>query len=349
MITIIDVLRILQKGDNYLIKVNDYNKISVETEDTFNLFERSQNHVPTKFKVIGHDTRTNIMVYQRVDGYVKLNPKQADRVNLPHKIKVNPTIKNRVIIRDGQVNCGNMDLIVDINTCLRLSELNVQFKKIDNTTNIPGIAINLDISNLPIADDKLYNLGFDNILDTCKEINVLKVKQKVINALLNDLKSTPDVIPGFTKEQTELLYDHGLNSSLQYVGVNNQHKEIKEQYKGKIITFKVSGSSSSSFKVLMDRIKNGKKLNVLDTIQYNYYEELQNKFIVLGLSEVEKKFVLTEHLDSIKNKIKELRLQNTISRILISESAISEMAFDSSTPYKHKELTIEIKEEVFEK
>lgn len=348
MITIIDVLRILEKGDNYLVKVNDYNKISIETVDEFNLFEKSEN-VPTKFKVIGHDSRTNIMVYQKVEGYVKLNPKQADRVGLPHKIKVNPTIKNRVIIRDGKVNSGNMDLIVDINTCLKLTQLNIDFKRIENKTNISGIAINLDITNLPIADDKLHDLGFDNILNTCKEINILKVKQKVLNALLGELKITSNGISGFTKEQTELLYDHGLNSSLQYVGVNNKQKPVKEQYTGKTISFKVSGSSSSSFKTLMERVKEGKKLNGLDTIQYNYYEELENKFKLLGLTDVEKIFVLNEHLDTIKNQIKELRLQNTISRILLSETVISEMAFDTSVPYKHKELTIEVKEEVFEK
>ena len=349
MITIIDVLNILTSGDNYLIKVNDYNKISGETEDTFNLFERSSKLIPTKFKISGHESRANISINQNIYGKVKLNPKQASRVGLPNTVITSPMIRQKTIIRDGQLNCGNFDLLVDLNTCLKLSQLNIKFEMIEYQTEIPGVAINLDLTGLPIVDNKLYSVSFDDILTNIKEINVLKVKQKVLNALSNMVKNTVDVIPGFNKEQTELLYDHGLNSSLQYVGVNNKAKETTQSYTGNVISFKVSNSSSSSFKVLMERVQNNKKLNVLDTVQYKYYLEVNSKLSTGNFSDAEKEFILSQLSKEIKRKINSLKLQNTISKVLILNSPVSEMAFDTATAFKHKDLTIEMKEEIFTK
>ncbi len=349
MITVMDVLNILTAGDNYLIKVNDYNKISGEVEDTFNLFERSSKSIPTKFRISGHESRANISINQNIYGKVKLNPKQASRVGLPNAVITSPMIRQKTIIRDGQLNCGNFDLLVDLNTCLKLSQLNIKFETIEYQTEMPGVAINLDLTNLPIVDNKLYSISFDDILTNIKEINTLKVKQKVLNALLTTVKSTVDVIPGFNKEQTELLYDHGLNSSLQYVGVNNQPKETTESYTGNVISFKVSNSSSSSFKVLMERVKNGKKLNALDTVQYEYFLEIDSKLSIGNLSDVEKEFILSQLLKEIKGKINSLKLKNTIAKVLMTNSPVSEMAFDTTVPFKHKELTIEMKEETFNK
>lgn len=347
MITMMDVLRILERGENYLIKINDYNKVSNEVKDTFNVFQPAEEIIPTKFKMNGHDSRMNISIQQKVGGYVKLNPRQAERVGLPNTIKTNPMVKSKVVIRDGEINSGNFDLVIDFNTYMTLTQLKVPFTKIENTFKVNGIAINLDLNGLTVIDNKLHQASLDDILENCKKINTLKVKQKVLNALLNEYKD--ENINGFNNEQMQLLFDHGLNSSLQYIGVNNEVQKSKEEYKGQTVSFKVSGSSSSTFKVLMERVKDGKKLNELDTIQYKYYEDLQNRIIALGLTDVEKKFVLNESLVEIKNEIRKLKLNNTIFKMLISKTTSSEIAIDASIPYKYKELTIEIKEEIFQK
>lgn len=346
MITVIDVLKVLERGENYLIKINNYNKISNEVKDVFNVYENNET-IPTRFKMNGHDSRMNISIYEKSTGYVKLNPRQAERVGLPYTIKTNPIVKSKVIIRDGELNCSNFDLIVDFNTYMTLKEFHIDFKKIDNNTNISGIAINLELNGLDIVDNKLYQPSLDDILNNCKKLNILKVKQKVLNALLSEYGEFKN--DEFTSEQLQILEDHGLNSSLQYVGVKNEIQQTNNEYTGKIVTFKTSGSSSSTFKVLMERVRDGKKLNELDTIQYEYYQELQNKMIVLGLIDVEKKFLLNENLNSIKNEIKKIKLNNTIYKMLIAKTTSSEIAVDAATPYKHNELTIEIKDQIFTK
>ena len=99
----------------------------------------------------------------------------------------------------------------------------------------------------------------------------------------------------------------------------------------------------------MERVQNNKKLNVLDTVQYKYYLEVNSKLSTGNFSDAEKEFILSQLSKEIKRKINSLKLQNTISKVLILNSPVSEMAFDTATAFKHKDLTIEMKEEIFTK
>lgn len=346
MLTVIDILMILNKGENYLIKVNDYNRINNVVVDEFNLFEKREIPVPTPFKMSGSDSRINISIQNKIYGEVKLNPRQASRVGLPSTIQTSPICKSRTIIRDGKLNCSNMDLIVDLETCLTLTRYNVPFTRIDYKTTHPGVCINIDLSKFQLIDQKVGSISLDEIHDNVKSINVLKAKQRVLNALIKDYKVTTGTISGFTKEQTEILYDHGLDCNLQYIGVSNKIKETVETYTGDVVSFKVQGSSMSTFTKVLERVKEGKNLNELDTIQFNYYNEVQEKLNIFKRNE-DILFTLNNELSSIKTQLSGLKMKNVLIKMLMVHSPISEMAFDTTQPVQYKGLTIEMSQGTF--
>lgn len=348
MITVIDVLNILTGGENYLIKINDYNKISNDVEDEFNLFERNEIPVPTPFKVSGSDSRINISIQNKIYGTVKLNPRQAERVGLPTKIQTGPVYKTKTIIRDGKLNCSNMDLIVDLATCLKLTQYEIPFTRIQYKTTYPGVCINIDLSGYELIDSKSADMSLDNVLDNTDNINKLKAKQKVLNSLIKEFKPVIEEIPGFSKEQTELLFDHGLNEKLQYIGVSNKVKSSNETYTGDVVNFKVKGSSMSPFNKVLERVASGKKLNELDSIQYNYYNTLQERLSCLTV-EQDKLFALNGELSLIKKQLSSLKMKNVLIKMLMVNSPVSEMAFDTTQPVQYKGLTIEFSQETFTK
>lgn len=348
MLTVVDILRILGEGENYLIKVNDYNKITNEVEDEFNLFERKEMPIPTPFKVSGSDTRVNISIQNKIYGQVKLNPRQAARVGLPSTIQTGPVYKTKTIIRDGKLNCSNMDLIVDLSTCLKLTKYQVPFTKIEYHTTYPGVCINIDLNGYELIDNKVADMSLDNILDNVNNINKLKAKQKVLNALMKDLKEPIEEIPGFSKEQTDLLFDHGLNDKLQYTGVANKTKETKETYSGDVVNFKLKGSSMSAFNKVLEKVETGKSLNQMDTIQYNYFIELKDKTNNF-ISDEDKLFVLKTEVNGIKGQLSHLKMKNVLIKMLMLNSPISEMAFDTTQPISYKGLTIELTQQDFTK
>lgn len=348
MLTVIDILNILSGGENYLIKVNNYNRITNDVVDEFNLFERKEIPVPTPFKMSASESRVNISIQNKIYGEVKLNPRQAARVGLPSVIQTGPIYKSKTIIRDGKLNCSNLDLIVDLQTCLKLTKYNVPFTRIEYKTTQPGICINIDLNGLDIIDHKSGEVSLDNILDNIESMNILKAKQKVINALIKDISVVEDTIPGFSKEQTELLLDHGLDCNLQYIGVANKIKETVETYTGDVVNFKVKGSTMSSFSKVLERVKDGKKLNELDTVQFNYYNELQQKLNIFKNND-DILFTLNSELSFIKGQLSRLKMKNVLTKMLIINSPVSEMAFDTTQPIQYKGLTIEISQQTFSK
>lgn len=349
MLTVMDILKVLSGGENYLIKVNNYNKITNDVVDEFNLFERKEIPVPTPFKMMGSESRINVTIQNKIYGEVKLNPRQAARVGLPSVIQTSPIYKNKTIIRDGKLNCSNIDLIVDLETCLKLTRHNIPFTKIDYKTTQPGICINIDLTGFELIDSKSSNASLEDILNNVKTMNILKAKQKVLNSLIKDLKTNEEAIPGFTKEQTELLLDHGLDCNLQYVGVANKTKETVETYTGDVVSFKVKGSTMSTFSKVLDRVKDGKKLNELDSVQFDYYNELQEKLSIFKSNEQDMLFTLNSELSLIKGQLSRLKMRNVLIKMLMVNSAVSEMAFDTTQPIQYKGLIIEMSQQNFTK
>ena len=349
-INVIDVLKILNEGQNYLVKVNNYNKIGNEVVDEFDMFERSAVSIPTPFELQGNENRLNISVQNQIYGVVTINPIQAKRVNLPKIIETPKMYRTKTVIVDGKLNIENLEVIIDNTTYFQLKKYNVNFEELENPTSYPGHYILLQLTGLPISNKQDFTL--DEILENVEKLNELKAKQRVLNALNKKLPSeSNETIPGYNEEQTQVLKDHGLNEKLVYVGIENKVKEAKEVYEGDIIEFKVKNSTMSSFSDVLKRISSGKKLNTMDQIQYDFYNQVLDKTKALDLNEVDelRNFYKSE-LKKIKNQIFYITLRNTMIKIAFKDSALNEVLFDSEGNFGYKgKLTINYKSKQFSK
>lgn len=346
---LLDVLKVLNEGENYLIKIDNYNNIGCEIRDNFNLFQRNEIPVPTPFELVGNDNRINLSVNNKVYGQVKINPIQAKKVGLPSIIN-GPMIYNRkTIIKDGELNIKTMDLIVDIKTYMTLKNNNIKFEEFANTTSYPGNIIKLDLTTLSIKNVKT-NFTMDEIIKNVENINSLKAKQKVLNTLLANLpKDNIQQFAGFTPEQTELLKEHGLDSNLTYIGVDNEIIE-KEQYISEVLEFKLKGSSMSAFSEVLNRVNNNKPLNKLDTIQYEYYNELNYLMEQIQIiNDEDKKQYLQDQLKNIKGQLFNLRLRNVMIKLELFNSPIREMALENDSAYVYNGLKIQFINKTFVK
>lgn len=349
MMNLLEVLKVLNQGENYFVKVDNYENIGCEVVDNFNLFQRGNVAVPTPFTLIGHDNRMNISVANKIYGQVKLNPIQAKKVGLPPIIKGPVTYNTKTIIRDGILNVKNMDLIIDNKTYMTLLNNNVEFTEKDNDTLYPGYIINIDLTKLPFDNIK-SNFTMDEIQSNMEKINELKAKQKILNALISQIpKIEHESFGNFTPEQSNLLKEHGLNENLQYVGIDNETIKTSE-YTSQIIDFKLKGSTMNSLPNLLKRVQDGKKLNNLDTIQYNYYNELNNSLNQLQLSNEEKLNFLNDKLSPIKSELAKLRLRNVIIKLDLNNSPVKEMALESDSEFSYnKTLKIQFSSKSFNK
>ena len=347
---LLEVLKTLNQGENYLIKIDNYEKIGCEVIDNFNLFERKEIPVPTPFLLIGHDNRMNLSVENKIYGQVKLNPIQAKKVGLPPVIKGPMTYNTKTIIKDGELNVENMDLIIDNKTYMTLLKNNIEFTEIENTTSYPGYVINLDLTKIPFDNIKT-NFTMDEIIANMEKINELKAKQKVLNALISKLpKENVESFALFTPEQCELLREHGLDSNLKYIGVDNEVVK-KSEYTSQTVNFKLKGSTMSSFSAVLKRVQDGKSLNALDTIQYDYYNELNALMVQLQLAnDNDKRNYLQEQLKAIKGELFKLRLRNVFIKLELNNSSVKEMALESDSGFVYNnKLKIQFSTQTFQK
>lgn len=352
MTNVVEILKMLNEGENYFIGIKNYSRIGNEVVDEFNMFQRSLTSVPTPFNLSGKEDRLNMSVQNKVYGTVKLNPKQAKKVGLPNEIKTSMMYKSKVIIRDGQLNADNIEVIVDTPTYLKFKKNGVQFTELENATTYPGYHIDIALKGLPISKQVFFTL--DDILNNVNKLNELRAKQRVLNSLSKSLLiSTPkdEVIPGFTEEQTEVLRDHGLNEKLVYVGVDVKIKDTEETYSGQVINFKVKGSTFSSFTQVLKRVAAGNKLNKYDQVQFDYYNELNSQIATLGMTEDQDIHGYYEaKLKKIKAEIFSLTLENTLIKLSLLESPLNEVAFDTDGEFAYKDqLTIKFNEGSFTK
>lgn len=343
MKNVVNVLKVLNSGENYFIGIEDYKRIGNEVVDNFDLFERKEISTPTPFELIGHDNRLNLSVANKIYGEVKMNPRQAKKVGLPTVITGPMQFKNKSIVRDGELNAPQIELIVDVKTYMVLKKECIGFQELKNETSYPGYHIILDLSGMPIADTKTdYTL--EEILGNVTKINELKAKQKVLNALIKQLPKVEETSMVFNEEQLEMLKDHGLDANLNYRGVDVEIKETEESYEGLTIEFKVKGSSMSSFATVLKRVKNGDKLNAMDTIQYDFYKELNENVKLMEITADEDlRTYYGAELKKIKGELFNLRLRNVMIKLAFMNSELKETAVDTADGLNYKGLNISLK------
>lgn len=325
---IMDLLKILQVGDNYYQPVNDYNRIGLKTTDEYNMFEANKGYkaLASFEDLVFNQKHLNLSIRYIVDGFVKLNPKEAKSVGLDSKI-ASRIYRNQTIIKDGNLNVPRFNAYLDQETYLKLSVMEemkdaMKFisKEVINGKDFDVVEI--DLTYLPVIN-RMYAKNSDNInhvLNTVYQINELKAKQKVVNYYIKDMVKSSDEIKAqgafeeFTPEQIRVLEAHGLNNKLDYQGIDNKKAEKSEEdyYISRLLEFTLKGwSSLPKVEDVEAKMNSGKALKDTETVMAALIDELKSNGLTTATKENK------QQLDNIKKNIKDALTVLTIDLNII--------------------------------
>jgi hypothetical protein len=282
-----DVLKLLIEGNNSYIYSSEYNRIGVQTVDNFDLFKWNPGPQITSInELVFNKEKLNVSIRSTIKGTVDLNPKQAAKVGLDAKIN-SRTYRNQTLVKDGNLNMDSIKVIVDEDTFTKLNNLGIE-GLVDEVgaTETNGTQITLNLTTIPVINRTyLSDAGkIENVLKNTYEITVLEAQQKVANYFNKMCKKYTK----YTPEQVELLKEHGLSESLEYIGVDNKKTEKVEEdyYEARELTFDIKGYASlPSVKDVQKKIKENGKLNGPATLMKEYMDEIQKKIPVSLLDE----------------------------------------------------------------
>jgi hypothetical protein len=285
--SVMDLLKLLANGENYYVPLSssEYNRIGLKVTDSFNLFKANpdQKVMSPINEFIFNAKHLNISMRYMVNGTVALNPIEAKKLEMPKEVD-SRIYRTQTIIKDGQLNVTELKTVVDKDTYSRLmrmhaegiinlkelvKELNTNFKgeAEEGQMAIENLDVTFDLTAIPVINRMYAKLSTpENILETVKEIYILKARQKVFKYFADKIKAKSyankktEAFTSYNADQIRLLESHGLNSKLDYQGVGLEKAEKNENdfYESRLLEFTLKGWSSLP---KVDEVIDGKKKN----------------------------------------------------------------------------------------
>jgi hypothetical protein len=327
---IMDILKTLVEGDNYYIYTKNYKRTGLQVTDKFNLFKKLDEPTTTPIKeLVFNKERLNISVRSKILGKVTLNPIQANKVGLPKEID-SCEFRTQTIISDGNLNIEKIKVILDKKTLTTLQDLNIPnlLEDIEQLRLLERYIVTLNLKTLPVINRSYLTESslIGNVLSHTLKITQLEANQKVANYFLKIMEGRVDydstyVSKQYTPEQFDVLKEHGLDSSLRYVGIDNEKAQKKEDdfYETRELTFTLKGYSSlPSVPDVIKKVKEGGKLNGPATLMKDYLMDLQQR-INQGLTTEEKPISILDDLIVFPNELEFFREEiKTIAKELLN-------------------------------
>jgi len=329
---IMDLLKILATGDNYFTPMNtdEYKRIGMKVNDNFDLFKKDKNQLilaPIN-ELVFNAKHLNISLRYMINGHVDINPIEAKRVGLPKQIDSH-IYRMQTLIKDGNLNMDKIRVRIDKSTynflavlankgkivmSELLGSLDVVYRN-EKNMDFDYMDVTINLTNLPIIN-RLYSEEStpENILATVKENNNLKARQKVFKYYISELKSKSynmkktGEFSTYSAEQIKVLETHGINSKLDYTGIDLETAEKNEDdyYMSRLLEFALKGWSALP---KVDEVISGKKKNAPAEAMKNAINLVESIIISSSMKDKEKLEDLNSMLDATKKNI----LLNTIN------------------------------------
>lgn len=343
---LMDLIRLLAKGNNYYIPSTNYNRIGRAVKDEFNLFNKTKTNNASFKDMVLNEKNLNISLMFNVEGVVKLNPRVAARNGLPNEIQ-SKMYRNHTIIKDGKPNMDQMMVDMCKETYDTLQSMNTNLKMVREDSEDDKYIVSIDLYSIPVINRKYAeDKDPENLLEIVKKINEHKVMIKVLKEynksyqIYEDAYNEGREINGvkYTEEQLEILKEHGLDDKLRYVGVSNKVADKNENdfYMTRSLECSLKGwSSIPKVSDIYDKKQAGKKLNEIGGYMADFIEE------ACRMTD------LKSALESTKAELLDLTLElNTIKMAkILTGSWWENLEVDNKSNYIYKNLIIKTKYE----
>lgn len=263
-VSLVDLLQKLMKEEALLSveSFKNYSKIGVKTVNKLNNYTSLPTPPVPLSKLTFNSKRANISIMFTHQGIAKfVDEEKAANIGLTALYRNNevPTVKfrNYAIVKDGETNMNSLVLLVKEDTLKDLYEITTlvgQGNLVLSTASCDKegyIQIELNLKALPIVSRKYaMDNDFKPVYDAFVKQLEIKAKNKAINFMIKELLGDDkDSFKFFNEEQIEFLKECGLNSRLEYVGIQD-YSATKESivdadtYIAKTLEFKMKGYSS---------------------------------------------------------------------------------------------------------
>lgn len=358
---VMDIIKELKKIDAIWVPfhkdLEEYKRIGVKIEDTYDMFVQNNEEIRGDFTDIIFNKETlNMSLRVEIPGYITINPKQAQKVNLPSKFEC-IKYRNYTLIKDGNLNMKKIMCLVPIDKENILNKfLNPQFpllstnNKIEIIENKEYVRMIIDLIKYPIINQMYVDESVDieNIFDINEKILNYECVQKIINYYLKGMADKTylkkeGVYKKLNKDQIELLQEYGISKECVYGGIGGEKKLTGDSYIVRIIKFYFAGISDlPPMEDMFERINTGKKLTTSMEILHENHNIFCNladdKKIDLKMKNKEVKMWLQDELKHVKGRLNILRDKIAIIKmaLVLTGNWFENLSVDNKNNYYYE-------------
>lgn len=282
---VIDLLTVLATN-NCLYDPNytTYSRIGKKVEDRFNMFVSSGDLCEIS-DIVFNEEHLNVSIRFKMDGYVRLNPRQAKEVGLDDEFACS-IFRTHTIIKDGNFNVRTISIKTDKPAIQDYIKENFGYA-IDSFTDDGRMII--DLTKIPVVNRRYNNIDIKTIYQKTKDIAIARSYLKVIKYLISEMSSGyTSETRKYTDEQVKLLNEYSIRNGI-YNGIDNKIPANGDCdfYVTRTVKFFLKGFSSSSVLSPVANLINGKSKKS-DKYMLEALEKYQNEEDVEKLRMIEK-------------------------------------------------------------
>lgn len=250
----------LQKG------VATYERIGRKAVDAENRFTPKSYDLQAEVgELVWNKEKLNLSLRFTRDGVLKLNPKSADAVGLPHTRDIF-TWQSHSFVKDGNVNVKQAAFLLPealfndlVKRGVKLSTVTVEGTLIaasmmevkDDKNYVRAV---IDFSKLPIINRTYIDksASIDDLYAATINIKRTEAAQKVAKFLLDEVKESNanmlkvGAFEGLKAEQIRVLTEHGMREDGSYGGVAKTVAKVEDadSYEARFIEFDLKGAAT---------------------------------------------------------------------------------------------------------
>lgn len=232
-------------------------------------------------ELVWNKEKLNLSVRFTRKGKVKLNPRAADNVKLPHEFD-SYIWRNHTFVKDGNVNMKKAEFLLPLDLYTSMKARGVPLDSTGEPVDInPGsnspvsyVRAVINFGKLPIINRTYIDQSTDPIQLHAATTKIVRTEaaSKIVRALLEKVKDSSAVMSkvgsfaGMNAEQIRVLEEHGVRPDGSYGGVEVETAKVEDSdsYEARFINFTLKGASNLPTIEEMLEMKEGKTKEVVE-------------------------------------------------------------------------------------